>query len=130
LHGETHYFLRDMIGLAFDAVTSFSIVPLRLALYIGCVCGLAAMGLRAYTLWSWASGNAVTGWPSVMVTTLMLGSIQLILLGLMGEYLGRMYLEAKQRPLVLMDEVRSASLGTEAQRPVQRDGTLPRHDFR
>jgi dolichol-phosphate mannosyltransferase len=64
--------------------------------------GLAAL---AYTLISWIAGNTVEGWTSLASIVLIMGSVQLIVLGIMGEYLGRMYIESKRRPLYIVNEV-------------------------
>jgi dolichol-phosphate mannosyltransferase len=103
--GETKYPLSRMVRLALDAVTGFSIKPLRIAGYLGLL--FAALGAAAliYTLYSWAVRGAVQGWASVMTAVLVMGSVQLLILGLIGEYLGRLFVEAKQRPLFLIETV-------------------------
>ena len=103
--GESNYPLARMIGLAFDALTSFSIMPLRLASYLGLVLGVLSILALGYTLGSWALGRVVEGWTSLLTVVLILGSTQLILFGLLGEYVGRMYLETKRRPLFVIDQV-------------------------
>ncbi len=103
--GSTKYPLGKMIRFAVDAITSFSIKPLRAASYIGfafAVCALLALG---YALHSWAAHDVVPGWTSVMVVTLVLGSTQLLILGVLGEYVGRLYMEAKQRPLFVIERI-------------------------
>jgi dolichol-phosphate mannosyltransferase len=94
-----------MVRLALDAVTGFSIKPLRIAGYLGLL--FAAVGAAAliYTLYSWAVRGTVQGWASVMTAVLVMGSVQLLILGLIGEYLGRLFVEAKQRPLFLIETV-------------------------
>jgi dolichol-phosphate mannosyltransferase len=104
--GETKYPLKKMIQFSVDAITSFSIVPLRVASFLGVGAALLAMVVAAYALASWMSGEAVQGWTSLMVITLMLGGAQLLVLGLMGEYLGRLYIESKGRPLFVIEELR------------------------
>ncbi len=103
--GESNYPLAKMIGLAFDALTSFSIMPLRLASYLGLILGVLSILALGYTLGSWALGRVVEGWTSLLTVVLILGSTQLILFGLLGEYVGRMYLETKRRPLFVIDQV-------------------------
>ena len=95
-----------MFGLAFDALTSFSIMPLRLASYLGIILGFLSLLMLGYTLGSWAFGHVVEGWTSLSTLILVLGSMQLILFGLLGEYVGRLYLESKRRPLFVIDEIR------------------------
>lgn len=94
-------------NLALEGITSFSTVPLRLATYVGV---LTALGAFAWGLWIVARtvlwGDPVQGWPSLMTVMLFLGGVQLVALGIIGEYLGRLYLEVKQRPLYLVAEAR------------------------
>jgi dolichol-phosphate mannosyltransferase len=104
--GETNYPLRKMMALAVDAVTSFSTVPLRFASHLGMLFGVAGLAALVWVVWAWLSGGAVQGWASLAALTLIMGSVQLLVLGVFGEYLGRMYMEAKQRPLVIIAEVR------------------------
>ena len=106
--GATHYPLRRMIRLALDAVTSFSTVPLRFASHLGFLMGGMGVLALGYTLWSWASGNAVPGWTSLAVLILIIGSGQFMVLGIFGEYLGRMYMEAKRRPLYIVNEIHAS----------------------
>jgi len=105
--GSSGYPLRKMLRLAFDAITGFSTRPLRLASLLGLVFGLlGAIGV-AVTICAWAMGVTVPGWASVMVVVLTLGGIQLAVLGIIGEYLGRLYIEVKRRPLFIIEEIRS-----------------------
>lgn len=91
-------------NFALEGITSFSTAPLRLATYVGLVTALAAFGFGVWIilktlLW----GDAVAGYPSLMTVMLFLGGVQLMALGVMGEYLGRLYMESKARPLYLCD---------------------------
>lgn len=104
--GETNYPLRKMMALAADAITSFSVVPLRFASHLGMLFGLAGLASLVWVVWAWMQGGAVEGWASLAALTLILGSVQLLVLGVFGEYLGRMYMEAKARPLFIISEVR------------------------
>lgn len=103
--GETKYPLRKMIRLALDAVTGFSVVPLRMAAYLGLIFATVGGAVLAYALYCWAVLGTVQGWTSVMTVILVLGSVQLLMLGLFGEYLGRLFVQAKQRPLFLVESV-------------------------
>jgi dolichol-phosphate mannosyltransferase len=103
--GETHYPLRKMVRFAIDAITSFSTIPLRFASLLGMGFGVAGLLALVWVGVSWLSGGAVLGWTSLAALILILGSMQLLMLGIFGEYLGRMYMESKQRPLYLVDEV-------------------------
>lgn len=102
--GTTKYPLKRMIRFALDAVTGFSIQPLRLASYLGIFVGLSGVLLLIYIAASWLSGKAVEGWTSLMVVVVTLASAQLVVMGIMGEYIGRLYLEAKRRPLFVVSE--------------------------
>lgn len=103
--GDTHYPLSKMLGLAFDAITGFSTAPLRFASHAGmALVGLAGL-LLLYTLWGWWSGSAIQGWTSMMFVVVFLGAVQMFVLGMIGEYLGRLYIEAKRRPLYLVSEI-------------------------
>jgi dolichol-phosphate mannosyltransferase len=88
-----------------DAVTSFSIRPLRIASLIGLCFGFLGLVGVVYAIIGWAIGQTVPGWTSVMVVVMMLGGIQLFVIGILGEYLGRLYIEAKHRPLYIVDQV-------------------------
>ncbi len=104
--GTSNYPTRRMIRLALDAITGFSTRPLRMASLLGLVFGLIGCCGIVVSVISWIGGHTIPGWTSVMVVILALGGIQLTVLGIIGEYLGRLYLESKQRPLYLIDEVR------------------------
>jgi dolichol-phosphate mannosyltransferase len=81
------------------------VLPLRLASFAGATAGaLGLLGL-VYTLSSWLLGTTVVGWTSVATLILIIGGIQLLMLGIFGEYLGRLYMEAKRRPLFVVDAV-------------------------
>lgn len=103
--GATGYSLGKMLLLALDAVTGFSVVPLRVASYAGMVTGVISVLLLLYTIGSWALGSAVSGWTSLASIVLILGSVQLLVLGVLGEYLGRLFMAAKRRPLFVVQEI-------------------------
>jgi dolichol-phosphate mannosyltransferase len=119
--GETKYPFSKMLRFAVDAITGFSTLPLRLATLLGALFGAAAVLVLAYSLAAWAFGAAVAGWTSLMVIVLVLGSVQLFVLGVIGEYLGRLYIQAKGRPLFVIEEVVGAPA---APRPQQRAPAL------
>lgn len=113
--GETKYPLTKMLRLAFDAITGFSTQPLRISLYLGVFFGSVSAALLAYTIIGWLYFRTVQGWTSLMAVMLMLGCAQMLLLGIIGEYLGRLYMQSKQRPLfVIADIVRSRHVGRAA----------------
>lgn len=103
--GESKYTYNKMIRLAIDAITSFSIIPLRLATIIGLLMSLftGLYGLYAIIAW-FTNWNVITGWPSVIISVLFIGGLQLLILGIMGEYIGKIFLETKRRPMYLVKE--------------------------
>ena len=103
--GVTGYSLVKMLRFACDAITSFSVLPLRLASFAGGTAGVLGLLGLVYTLSSWLVGATVAGWTSVATLILIIGGIQLLMLGIFGEYLGRLYMEAKRRPLFVVDSV-------------------------
>ena len=103
--GETKYPFRKMISFAIDAVTGFSTRPLRLATYLGFVSVIAAILLMAYALIGYFAGRNLSGWTSVTMIILAMFSMLFFILGVFGEYLGRLYFEAKKRPLFFVSNV-------------------------
>jgi dolichol-phosphate mannosyltransferase len=122
--GATKYPLRRMLRLAVDGVTGFSVLPLRIASLLGITCGFIGLGGLLYALGSWWADTAVSGWTSVITAIFLLGGIQLLVLGVIGEYLGRLYMESKGRPLYVIDQVIGAHPVTSAS-PLAR-GAHPR----
>ena len=103
-------------NFALEGITGFSTLPLRVATYIGVASALLAFGYGAWIvaktlLW----GDPVQGWPTLMAVILFLGGVQLMALGVIGEYLGRMYLESKQRPLYLVRDWRKSNAPARAE---------------
>jgi dolichol-phosphate mannosyltransferase len=96
--GRTKYPVGKMLRLAFDSVTNFSAAPLRLATWLGLLSFVLCLGLAAYVIVSYAQHQVVAGWSSLLATVLFLGSVQLLCLGLLGEYLGRLYAKVQGRP--------------------------------
>lgn len=103
--GETKYPLSKMARFAIDAITSFSVKPLRIASAFGVLFGVLGLAGLVYSMTSWLRGDVVPGWTSVIVTVLILGSVQLFVIGVFGEYLGRLFIESKNRPMFIIDEV-------------------------
>lgn len=106
--GETKYSYSKLFQLTVDALTGFSRAPLKIASHVGLWLGIAGVILLGYCFYGWASGRAVAGWTSLMSVIIMLGSVQMFILGLIGEYLGRMYMQAKGRPLYVIESVVSS----------------------
>jgi dolichol-phosphate mannosyltransferase len=127
--GSTKYPLRKMIAFALDAVTGFSTAPLRLASHIGLWLVLASMLLVVYIAIGFFTGSAVQGWTSTMLVVVLLGAVQMFVLGMIGEYLGRLYIESKRRPLYIVADILGEAHGrpqlghvaTEASVSVQAD---------
>jgi len=103
--GVTKYPLRKMLRLAINAVTGFSYFPLQLATYFGFVCaGLSAVAIPLVVLIRLSGRSALLGQATTLIAVLFLGGVQLISLGILGEYVGRLYDEAKGRPLYVLRE--------------------------
>ena len=103
--GETKYPLKKMLRFAIDGILSFSMVPLRLATYIGFLAsGLALLGIGYAFALRLLTDVWIAGWTLLLIAILFLGGVQLVLIGIFGEYLGRIYGEVKRRPLYLVAE--------------------------
>jgi dolichol-phosphate mannosyltransferase len=103
--GETKYPLRRMLKFASDAITGFSYVPLQIATYLGFItAGLSSVFIIVAVLARLSGSQALLGQATTLVAVLFLGGIQLICLGIIGEYLGRIYDEVKHRPLYVVNE--------------------------
>lgn len=104
LAGETKYPLKKMISLALEGITSFTISPIRAITLMGAVFALLGVVIAIYALVSRATGQVVAGWTSLMISIWIIGGVQLIALGLIGEYIGRIYMETKRRPRYIIEE--------------------------
>lgn len=105
LNGETGYTFRKMFRLAMDGITSFSNFPLRVATFSGFFCAFFGLFLIGYTLYSrYVLKDYEPGWSSLMVTIVFIGGIQLIGIGIIGEYISRIYDNIRNRPLYIVDE--------------------------
>lgn len=99
LAGESKYPLIRMLSFAWDGVTSFSSAPLRFITLLGFLSAMLSLILIFWVLWTWFfSADAVPGWASIMVPLLFIGSVQLLSLGIVGEYIAKIYVEVKSRP--------------------------------
>lgn len=103
--GTTKYPFRKMARFAADAVTGFSISPLRLGSVVAVVCFFLAGVLAAYVLYAWYALSVVRGWTSLLLLFLLFSGVQLLVLGVIGEYVGRAYVEVKRRPLFIVREI-------------------------
>jgi glycosyltransferase involved in cell wall biosynthesis len=102
--GVTHYSWTKMIGLALDGVTSFSVVPLRMIAIGGFLITLASLIMTAYVLVSALRGHVVPGWASTVLPIYVLGGLQIMTIGLVAEYIGKIYSEVKQRPRFISEQ--------------------------
>ena len=103
--GESKYPLKKMLSFAFDGITSFSVKPLRLILVLGAVIFALSLVMLLWTLIRWIAGATVSGWASLMCSIWMIGGIQLLALGVIGEYVGKVYSETKARPRFIIERV-------------------------
>ena len=110
--GETKYTLRKMLRLALDGITSFSVMPLRIIAALGALIFLGTMLATAWFLWvRFAhSADVVPGWASTVLPMLFLGGVQLLSIGVVGEYVGKIYLETKRRPRFIIQQTTSPEL--------------------
>ncbi|MBO6129210.1 MAG: glycosyltransferase [Pseudobutyrivibrio sp.] len=102
--GESHYPLSKMLSLAFDGITSLSIKPIRIITGFGVFVAFISLVLIVYSIVQHFLGNTLGGWTSTMIAVCFLGGIQLISLGVIGEYVGKTYMETKQRPRYIISE--------------------------
>jgi polyisoprenyl-phosphate glycosyltransferase len=103
--GQSKYPFSKMLRFALDAVTGFSTAPLRMASHIGLWLVAASVLLLGYIAVGFLTGSAIPGWTSLMLVVVVLGAVQMFVLGMIGEYLGRLYMEAKHRPLYIVAEI-------------------------
>ncbi len=104
--GQSKYPLKKMIDFALDAITSFSVVPLRLISVTGLILFLLALAMSAWAIWVvLGTDRAVPGWASTLLPTLFFGGVQILCLGVIGEYIGKVYVEVKSRPRYIIEKV-------------------------
>ena len=104
LAGSSHYPLVKMLSLACDGITSLSVKPIRIITGLGVGISVLAFVLILYALISYFTGNAIVGWASSMIASCFIGGIQLVSLGVIGEYVGKIYMETKKRPRYIISE--------------------------
>ena len=102
--GESKYPLKKMIAFAMEGITSLSNKPIRLVTFAGLICALLGVAMAIYVLVSLCRGHSVAGWASIMMSIWLLGGMQLVALGLIGEYVGKIYMETKRRPKFILEE--------------------------
>lgn len=103
--GQTKYPFQKMLHFAIDAISSFSTFPLKLVAYFGFAFSGLALLMLIWTVVGYLEGSTIPGWASVMVVILLLGGIQLISLGIIGQYIGRIYMQSKDRPLYVVETI-------------------------
>ena len=102
--GKSKYPLKKMISFAFEGITSFSVKPIRLVLLTGVIMFLTSLIALSYSLLVWILGQTIQGWTTLVISIWMLGGIQLLCFGVIGEYIGKIYIETKQRPKFIIDK--------------------------
>lgn len=103
--GESKYPLKKMLALAIDGITSLSIKPIRFIVFLGMIIFLCSIGMLAYSLVQHFLGNTTIGWTSLIVSIWAIGGLQLLAIGVVGEYIGKIYLETKARPKYIIEKV-------------------------
>ena len=103
--GESKYPLKKMIAFAADGITSFSVKPIRLVFFAGVFIFLCSLIMLVYAIVTKAAGKSTSGWSSLMASIWMLGGIQLLGLGIVGEYIGKIYNETKRRPRFIIEQI-------------------------
>jgi len=103
--GESKYPLKKMLSFAWDGITSFSVAPLRFITFLGVGVLVLSFFLALWVLVSKLSGEAVSGWTSMMLIVLFLGGVQMLSIGIIGEYIGKIYKETKRRPRFFVEKI-------------------------
>ncbi|MGN0459724.1 MAG: glycosyltransferase family 2 protein [Ruminococcus sp.] len=104
LAGESKYPLKKMLGLAWDGVTSLSMKPIRMITALGVIVFCISIIMLIYSVIMWAIGNTVSGWTSMTVSIWAIGGLQILAIGVVGEYIGKIYMETKNRPRFIVEE--------------------------
>ena len=104
LAGESKYPLKKMLGLAWDGVTSLSMKPIRMITALGVIVFCISIIMLIYSFIMWAIGNTVSGWTSMTVSIWAIGGLQILAIGVVGEYIGKIYMETKNRPRFIVEE--------------------------
>jgi glycosyltransferase involved in cell wall biosynthesis len=115
LHGETKYTLAKMVALAVNGITSLSVRPIRMIALMGIILFVVFVGMSVWVFATWLAGQTVQGWTSVMLLFLLIASFQTFAIAVIGEYVGKIYFEAKSRPRYIVEqEIGIAPTGLEA----------------
>jgi glycosyltransferase involved in cell wall biosynthesis len=105
-HGQTKYPFRKMVSFAMDGIYSFSVKPLQIITRAGFLIFIASIFASVYALWGYFAGNTVPGWVSTVLPFYFLGGVQILCIGILGEYIGKIYKEVKRRPRFIIDQVK------------------------
>jgi len=103
--GESKYPLKKMLAFAFEGITSFSVKPIRFITMLGFFITLVSVGMFVYTLVRYFQGNTEVGWASLIISLWAIGGLTLLSIGIIGEYIGKIYLEVKGRPRFIIDKL-------------------------
>ena len=103
--GESKYPLKKMLNFAFDGITSFSVKPIRMVTTLGIIIFAISILMLIYFLITWCIGWTVPGWTSIVVSVWAIGGLQLLAIGIIGEYIGKIYMETKARPKFIVQEL-------------------------
>lgn len=106
LHGETKYATKALVKFALHNITSFSTKPLTMAIYIGFFTSFVSILYIPYIFYSLITGQAISGWASTIATVVFFGGVQLIVLGIIGLYLGKIFIQSKQRPQYIISDAK------------------------
>lgn len=109
--GQSKYPLKKMVAFALEGVTSLSVKPLRMITGLGFLVFFVSLAMIVYNVVRWATGNTVTGWASLACSVWLIGGLILLALGIIGEYVGKLYMESKGRPRFLIREVLEEETG-------------------
>jgi polyisoprenyl-phosphate glycosyltransferase len=125
LHGETKYTLAKMVALAINGITSLSVRPIRMIALMGIILFVVFLGMSVWVFATWLAGQTVQGWTSVMLLFLLIASFQTFAIAVIGEYVGKIYFEAKSRPRYIVEqEIGAAATGLETAASRNRDETM------
>ena len=103
--GNSKYPFSKMLRFALDALTAFSSAPLKLASHFGLALAFGSLLIIAYILFAWVTGRSVQGWTSILLVVVVMGAAQMFVLAMIGEYIGRLYTQAKGRPLYVVEAI-------------------------
>ena len=103
--GESKYPLKKMLALAFNGISSFSVKPISFILGLGCFIIFASIAAFIYALVSYITGHVTPGWTSLIISIWFLGGVQLFAIGLIGQYIGKIYIEVKHRPRYNIEKI-------------------------